>query len=83
MARARRSSSLLKGTCSGFGTMPLDTGEDRRVQANKTVAIHTTVIQATFLEVPQNFKRLLCTNCVPEGQLKGSRMLSRDTSQFA
>lgn len=25
MARARRSSSVLKGTCSGFGTRPLDT----------------------------------------------------------
>lgn len=37
IARARRSSSVLKGTCSGFGTMPLDTAGNRNVGVNKIV----------------------------------------------
>lgn len=52
IARARRSSSVLKGTCSGFGTMPLDTVENRHVSLKKK--LHSLIEDfCSFRKIPK------------------------------
>lgn len=61
MARASRSSSVLNGTCSGFGTRPLDT---MKQEHNVNVNVHSMLActdgkkKTDFCNFPQHVSRL-------------------------